>query len=198
VKYHGRTIEPEEGAIRTVEVKKRVGGVNAKEDRMDNEGKTTAEKTGDPLMQMRREMAETRERMSGTLEAIESRVSERTDAVKEKLDVSTLVKEHPWPALAAAVLAGMALSATRADAKAAGATAQAAQRASSAAADSLQHLGEAAASRLHGADGDEERDDGRRGIVQRAKASAARVVRTQTRELEHDMRRAAEDIGRSV
>ena len=83
--------------------------------------------------------------MSDTLAALESRVTGVADGVKEKLDVSQLVKEHPWPALATAIVAGVALSATRADEKAAGATVEAAKRGSSAAVDGLRHVGEAAA-----------------------------------------------------
>ena len=155
---------------------------------------------GDERTRVQREMEVTRERMSDTLSAIESRVSETTDDVKEKLDVSRLVREHPWPALAAAVVAGVVLSGTRADEKVAEATVEAAKRGSSAAADGVRQLGEAAASRLHGGNGDavdESADtDHKDGFVQRAKTTVVQAVQNQARELEHDIRRASEEIGR--
>jgi membrane protein len=155
---------------------------------------------GDERTRVQHEMEETRERMSDTLSAIESRVSEATDGVKEKLDVSRLVREHPWPALAAAVAAGVVLSGTRADEKVAGATVEAAKRGSSAAADGVRQLGEAAASRLHGGSDDAVDDEVDTeqgdGFVQRAKTTVVRAVQNQARELEHEVRRASEEIGR--
>ena len=155
---------------------------------------------GGERTRVQREMEVTRERMSDTLSAIESRVSETTDDVKEKLDVSRLVREHPWPALAAAVVAGLVLSGTRADEKVADATVEAAKRGSSAAADGVRQLGEAAANRLHGGNDDvvdesvdtEHKD----GFVQRAKTTVVQAVQNQARELEHEIRRASEEIGR--
>jgi Protein of unknown function (DUF3618) len=69
-----------------------------------------AETTSD----VRRDIELTRERMSGTLGALEHR-----------LNVTAMVREHPWPALAIAVGAGVLLSGSRADMKAAAATAAA-------------------------------------------------------------------------
>src|SRR5215207_4360704 len=66
----------------------------------------------------RQEIAATRERMSGTIAELEQRVSGTIDGVKQKVDVVALVRQHPWPALAAAFVAGVALSATGADRKA--------------------------------------------------------------------------------
>lgn len=155
---------------------------------------------GDERTRVRREMEETRERMSGTISAIESRVSETADDVKEKLDVSRLVREHPWPALAAAVVAGLVLSGTRADEKVADATVEAAKRGSPAAADGVRQLGDAAATRLH--DGNDDAVDEsadtehKDGFVQRAKTTVVRAVQNQARELEHEIRRASEEIGR--
>lgn len=60
---------------------------------------------------VRRDIEETRERMSTTLTELEHR-----------LNVVQLVREHPWPALAVAFGAGIALSASGTDAKAAAAT----------------------------------------------------------------------------
>ena len=66
-----------------------------------------AETTAD----VRRDIEVTRERMSGTIQELE-----------QKLNVKQLVRDHPWPALAIAVGAGVALSGSRADVKAAAAT----------------------------------------------------------------------------
>ena len=240
MKMHGRTIEPEEGAVRVVERKERLGpgeftpemadekdsGSDTGHDRapafaaarshngtgkdgghrVEKNGtkteKKSHEKKSDDLSRVQHELEDTRERMSGTLAALESRVTGVADGVKEKLDVSQLVKEHPWPALATAIVAGVALSATRADEKAAGATVEAAKRGSSAAADGIRHVGEAVASRLHGENDDAAiGNDGRdSGTVDQpespSKNPVVRAVRGQVRELMHEIRQASEDIGR--
>ena len=66
-----------------------------------------AETTAD----VRRDIEQTRERMSTTLTELEQR-----------LNVVQVVRDHPWPALALAFGAGLALSASGADKKAAVAT----------------------------------------------------------------------------
>lgn len=66
-----------------------------------------AETTAD----VRRDIEQTRERMSTTLTELEQR-----------LNVLQVVRDHPWPALALALGAGIALSASGADKKAAVAT----------------------------------------------------------------------------
>ena len=66
-----------------------------------------AESTDD----VRRDIELTRERMTNTIEELE-----------HKLNVKQMVREHPWPALALAVGAGILLSGSRADVKAAAAT----------------------------------------------------------------------------
>ena len=75
-----------------------------------------AETTAD----VRRDIEATRERMSDTLSMLE-----------QKLNVMQVVKDHPWPALALAVGAGVLLSGSKADVKAAAATAVATRGASS-------------------------------------------------------------------
>jgi hypothetical protein len=69
---------------------------------------------------VRRDIELTRERMSSTLAQLE-----------QKLNVMDLVREHPWPALALAVGAGVLLSGSSTDIKAAAATAAATKGASS-------------------------------------------------------------------
>lgn len=92
-----------------------------------------AESTDD----VRRDIEVTRERMSDTIAELESRVSGRVHAVKERLDVVGWVREHPWSALALAVGAGLALSATGADRRAAGAVAAGAKTAAGSAKDAV-------------------------------------------------------------
>jgi hypothetical protein len=75
-----------------------------------------AETTAD----VRRDIELTRERMSSTLAELE-----------HKLNVVQVVRDHPWPALAVAVGAGVLLSGSTADVKAAAATAAATKGASS-------------------------------------------------------------------
>jgi len=75
-----------------------------------------AETTAD----VRRDIELTRERMSSTLAQLE-----------RKLNLGEVVKEHPWPALGLAFGAGLLLSGSRADVKAAAATAVATKGASS-------------------------------------------------------------------
>ena len=74
-----------------------------------------AETTAD----VRRDIALTRERMSGTL-----------DQLEQKLNVMQMVRDHPIPAIAAAFGAGVLLSTSGADAKVAAATLAATQGAS--------------------------------------------------------------------
>jgi hypothetical protein len=68
---------------------------------------------------VRRDIELTRERMSSTLAQLE-----------HKLNVMQLVRDHPWPAIAAAVGVGVLLSGSGADVKAAAATAAATRGAS--------------------------------------------------------------------
>lgn len=75
-----------------------------------------AETTAD----VRRDIEVTRERMSSTLAELE-----------QKLNVVQVVKDNPWPALALAVGAGVLLSGSSADIKAAAATVGATKGASS-------------------------------------------------------------------
>src|SRR3954464_1028086 len=89
----------------------------ARPDSADTQGgQGMAETTAD----VRRDIELTRERMSSTI-----------DELERKLNVTQMVRDHPWPALALAVGAGVLLSGSRADVKAAAATAAATKGASS-------------------------------------------------------------------
>ncbi|HUQ84292.1 MAG TPA: YihY/virulence factor BrkB family protein [Gemmatimonadaceae bacterium] len=170
---HGRDIEPEKGAVRIVAKKERIRGstvVDAKAEDAEHAEQAKNEKARKPapnvtpaMAQVQQEMADTRARMSDTASSLHSRVSEKVDDVKEKADPSRIVKENPWPALAAAVVAGVAISATRADEKLADATVEAAKRGSAAAAD-----------------------------------RASRLVEGPARQIEHELRAAADEMGPSA
>jgi len=84
-----------------------------------------AETTAD----VRRDIELTRERMSSTLAELE-----------QKLNVKQMVVDNPWPALALAIGAGVLLSGSRADVKAAAATATATKGASSKIATALDDV----------------------------------------------------------
>jgi hypothetical protein len=64
--------------------------------------------------EVRADIEQTRARMSGAISELE-----------RKVDLTQKIKEHPWPAVAVAFGAGVALSASRADVKAAQVTTQA-------------------------------------------------------------------------
>ena len=139
---------------------------------------------------VRQELAATRERMSGTIAELEQRVSGKVQGIKRKVDVVSLVKEHPWPALAAAFVAGVALSTTGADARAARAAARAARRAPETAkrgAAGVSQLASKAADRFRGSSSeDSSAEPG--GI--RGKASGA------LRELGEEVRRGVDELAR--
>ena len=78
---------------------------------------------------VRRDIELTRERMSSTLAQLE-----------HKLNVVQLVRDHPWPAIAAAVGVGVLLSGSQADVKAAAATAAATRGASGRIAPALDDI----------------------------------------------------------
>ena len=157
----------------------------------------------------RQDIAATRERMSGTVAEIEQRISGSIQGVKQKVDVVSLVRQHPWPALAAAFVAGVALSASGADRKAARATTRAAKRAPEAAkrgatsaaratAEGVSQLAAAAKERIggssddHAAAGAESQDS--RGL----KGMATGALRAQARELRDEVTRGAEELGSSA
>ena len=95
-----------------------------------------AETTAD----VRRDIELTRERMSSTLAQLE-----------QKLNVVQIVRDHPWPALAVAVGAGVLLSGSRSDVKAAAATAAATRGASSRVGNVLDDVVSTLMSGLHDA-----------------------------------------------
>ena len=89
---------------------------------------------------VRRDIELTRERMSSTLAELE-----------KKLKVTEIVKEHPWPALALAIGAGVLLSGSSADVKAAAATVTATKGASSKLGAALDDMVASLVTGVHGA-----------------------------------------------
>jgi len=100
--------------------------------------------TDSEIAATRQEIATVRGRMSDTAAEIEARVTGRVDAVKEhvasvgdRLDVVQLVRDHPWPSLAVAIGAGVAIAASGADRKAARAAAEASRAAAKKSAEAV-------------------------------------------------------------
>ncbi|PYP77024.1 MAG: hypothetical protein DMD35_16955 [Gemmatimonadetes bacterium] len=156
----------------------------------------------------RLEIAETRTRMSGTIAELEQRVSGRIDRVKQKVDAAALVRQHPWPALAAAFVAGVALSATGADRRAARAAKRAAKRAPETAkrgASSAAHATAAGVSQLAGAvverikgSPDDRADRGDAEDSGGLTSKATGGLGAQVRELGAEIRRGADELAGSV
>ena len=89
---------------------------------------------------VRRDIELTRERMSNTFAELE-----------QKLNVMEMVKTHPWPALALAVGAGVMLSGSGSDVKAAAATVAATKGASNKLGEALDDVVAQLMSGVHGA-----------------------------------------------
>jgi len=67
-------------------------------------------------------------------------MSDTIGEIERKLDVAQIVRDHPWPALALAVGAGILLSGSSSDVKAAAATVAATKGASSKLGDALDEI----------------------------------------------------------
>ena len=88
----------------------------------------------------REQLAAVRDRMSDTAAEIEAMVTDRVDAVKSRVDVMQVIRDHPWSSLAVALGAGAALAATGADRKAAVAAATASRNAAAAGAETVKSV----------------------------------------------------------
>ena len=75
-------------------------------------------------------MAETTADVRKDIELTRTRISDTLQELEQKMNVTQIVRNNPWPALAVAVGAGVLLSGSRADVKAAAATAVATRGAS--------------------------------------------------------------------
>ena len=89
---------------------------------------------------VRRDIELTRERMSSTFAELE-----------QKLNVMEMVKDHPWPAIALAVGAGVLLSGSGSDIKAAAATIAATKGASNKLSETLDDVVASLMGGVHGA-----------------------------------------------
>src|SRR3954469_10243304 len=67
-------------------------------------------------------MAETPADVRRDIELTRNRISDTLQELERKMNVAQIVKDNPWPALALAVGAGVLLSGSKADVKAAAAT----------------------------------------------------------------------------
>ena len=76
-------------------------------------------------------MAETTADVKRDIEMTRERISTTLAQLEQKTNVAQIVRDHPWPAIAAAVGVGVLLSGSRADVKAASATVAATKGASS-------------------------------------------------------------------
>lgn len=85
-------------------------------------------------------MAETTADVKRDIELTRTRISDTLEELEQKLNVAQMVRDNPWPALALAVGAGVVLSGTKADVKAAAATVVATQGASGRVAAVLDEL----------------------------------------------------------
>ena len=108
------------------------------------------------IEEVRRDIAATRARISGTLSELDSRVDTVKHAVTHTANPFPAVREHPWLALGVAISAGIALGMSGADRKAASAVKTGAKKAASGAKDAAGSLKE----RFSGGDGDGDRDVG--------------------------------------
>ena len=75
-------------------------------------------------------MAETTADVRRDIEMTRSRISDTLEQLEHKLNVAQIVRDNPWPSLALAFGAGVLLSGSRADVKAAAATVTATRGAS--------------------------------------------------------------------
>jgi Protein of unknown function (DUF3618) len=149
----------------------------------------------DSTSEIVREMDATRARMARDIDQLEARASEKVRAVKQRLDVGQLVREHPWPALGAAVVLGAIVGGSGADEKAAVATVTGAKAAASASKDAVS----GAMEKLHSSDDAEAEtltsQPSKPGLGERLFDSLGAIVARGLDGLVEDMRVASRDWG---
>jgi Protein of unknown function (DUF3618) len=96
-------------------------------------------------------MAETPADVRRDIELTRNRISDTLQELEQKMNVAQIVKDNPWPALALAIGAGVLLSGSKADVKAAAATVVATKGASSRVSGVLDDLVAQVVSGFHGA-----------------------------------------------
>jgi hypothetical protein len=96
-------------------------------------------------------MAETTADVKRDIELTRARMSDTLQELEQKMNITQIVKNNPWPALAIAVGAGVILSGSRADVKAAAATVTATRGASGRLGNVLDELVSQVVQAFHGA-----------------------------------------------
>ena len=96
-------------------------------------------------------MAETTADVRRDIELTRARMSDTLQELEKKMNVAQIVKDNPWPALALAIGAGVMLSGSRADIKAAAATVVATRGASGRIGSVLDELVSQVVQGFHGA-----------------------------------------------
>lgn len=158
----------------------------------------------DSISSVRHDIAQSRERMTETIDEIDIQISERVTAAKRKVDVMRLAREHPWPALGVALALGTLIGGTAADEKAAAATASAAKRAARAAADGTKNLVAKVKTRRSSSDSnrDSEPDDAERrsgpGLSERLFTAASSPLTIIIDRVLDEMRGASRELGERI
>jgi hypothetical protein len=96
-------------------------------------------------------MAETPADVRRDIELTRNRISDTLQELEQRMNVAQIVKDNPWPALALAVGAGVLLSGSKADVKAAAATVVATKGASSRLSGVLDDIVSQVVAGFHGA-----------------------------------------------
>ncbi len=96
-------------------------------------------------------MAETPAEVRRDIEMTRNRISDTLQELEQKLNVAQIAKDNPWPALALAMGAGVLLSGSRADVKAAAATVLATKGATSRVGGVLDDIVSQVVAGFHGA-----------------------------------------------
>jgi len=100
----------------------------------------------------RQEIADTRAQLGAAAAELKRTIAERVTRAEERVDPRTYAKQYPWPALAVALAAGLALAVTGADAKAKDAAVSGAQAAGEAIGDGAVAAKDAVVDRFHSSD----------------------------------------------
>lgn len=157
--------------------------------------------TDSSISNARREVVRARERMTETIDEIDTGISERVTSAKHKLNVIRFVREHPWSSLGVAVTIGALIGGSGADEKAATAAAAGAKRAARGTADSAKNLAAKVKSRARSAN---EQDSARArssesysspGLGDRLAAAASAPIGRAIDRLLDEMRVASRDLG---
>src|SRR4051812_37800509 len=123
-------------------------------------------------------MAETTADVKRDIEQTRTRISDTLVELENKLNVAQIVRDNPWPAIALAVGAGVLLSGTKADVKAAAATVVATKGASGRVGSVLDDLVSQVVQGFHGAF--EQRIESLAGEVKRAIGAPVTGARSNT------------------